>query len=343
MTFLGAELARPWALLLLVAIPLLVALLLLERRRGGRLLLPTSLLLEAAGRGVLARFAWLPSLAAIAGVALVVVALARPQHAKEVERDLSVEGIDIVVALDLSTSMNAVDFRPNDRITVAKEVLDGFIARRPNDRLGLVVFSGEAFTQCPLTLDHKVLREILGALRTGAITDGTAIGNALGTALNRLRDSDAKTRVVVLITDGDNNAGNISPREAAQIAQELGIKVFTIMVGKICNDPGGCPVPFPAGADMFGRPAYKNVPIPTNPGLLREIASKTGGDFYVATDRESLEGNLEDVLRKLEKSRFFESSKASERDDVFFAWLHPAVLLLLAELALSATLFRKFP
>ena len=343
MKLFGFELAQPWALLLLAAVPLLVALAVLERRRAPHVKLPTTLVLAAAGRGVLAHLAWGPAVLAIAAAGLTAIAAARPQTRTQVSRDLSVEGIDIVIALDLSTSMNAVDFRPQDRLAVAREVLAGFIDRRPNDRLGLVVFAGEAYTQCPLTLDHRALKDILRALRTGAIEDGTAIGNALGTSLNRLRDSDAKSRVVILITDGDNNAGNISPREAAKIAAELGIKVFTIMVGKICDKPDGCPVPFPAGTDMFGRPAFKNVVIPTNPELLKDMAKASGGEFYVATDKESLEGGLDAVLQKLEKSRFFEASQSANVDDVYEAVLLPAFLLACLSLALGATVFRRFP
>lgn len=343
MTLAGLVFARPWAFWLLLAIPLLGYLAHRAARRRPRLSLPTAPLLRAAGRGPLARLGWLPDGLRLAALALGVIALARPQLPEPTARDLSVEGIDIVVALDLSTSMNAVDFQPDDRLASAKEVLASFVARRPNDRLGLVVFAGEAFTQCPLTLDHDVLRGIVGDLRTGEIEDGTAIGNALATSLNRLRDSDAKSRVVILITDGDNNAGNVSPMQSAEIAKDLGVKVFPIMVGKICDRPDGCPVPFPAGTDLFGRKAYRRVVIPVNPDLLRGIADKTGGAFYVATDRASLEGNLEDVLRRLEKSRLVEGRQLARVTEAFGFFLFPAFALVVLDLLLGATVLRRFP
>ena len=343
MSLANLEFARPWAFWLLLLVPLLGYLAHLLARRRPRLALPTAPLLLAAGRGPLARFAWLPTGLRLGALALGVVALARPQLPEPTARDLTVEGIDIVVALDLSTSMNAVDFQPDDRLAAAKEVLASFISRRPNDRLGLVVFAGEAFTQCPLTLDHDVLRGIVGDLRTGEIEDGTAIGNALATSLNRLRDSDAKSRVVILITDGDSNAGNVSPMQAAAIARDLGVKVFPIMVGRICDRPDGCPVPFPAGRDLFGRPTYRKVVLPVNPELLQGIADTTGGAFYVATDRDSLEGNLEDVLRRLEKSRLVEGRQLSRVQEVFGLFLFPAFLLVVLDLALAATVLRRFP
>jgi Ca-activated chloride channel family protein len=335
--------ARPWALWLLALLPLLGFFAYRAARRRPRLALPTAALLRVAGRGPLARLGWLPDALRLGALALGVIALARPQLPEPTARDLTVEGIDIIVALDLSTSMNAVDFQPDDRLAAAKEVLADFISRRPNDRLGLVVFAGEAFTQCPLTLDHGVLKNIVGDLRTGEIEDGTAIGNALATALNRLRDSDAKSRVVILITDGDSNAGNVSPMQAAAIARDLGVKVFPIMVGKICDRPDGCPVPYPAGRDLFGRQVYRNVVIPVNPDLLEGIADTTGGNFYVATDRASLEGHLEDVLRTLEKSRLVEGRQLSRAREVFGFFLFPAFVLVAVELLLGATVLRRFP
>lgn len=339
--FLGLELARPWALLLLLAVPLVI--LAARRERHGRLAFPPIAALLAAGRGPLARLHWLPTALRCAAIAAAAVALAGPVEAGPTGRDLSVEGIDIVVALDLSTSMNAVDFQPNDRIHAAKEVLDSFISRRPNDRLGLVVFAGEAYTQCPLTLDHAVLRDILSQVRTGAIADGTAIGNALATSVNRLRDSDARSKVVILITDGDSNAGNISPTEAAATAKELGVQVYPIMVGRECGPGEDCRVPFPAGTDIFGRPSYKKVEIPVNPALLKKIASETGGSFYVATDTASLQNNLDAVLSQLEKTRIVEARQLSNVTESFDRFLLPAFFLGCVELALAATRFRRFP
>jgi Ca-activated chloride channel family protein len=244
---------------------------------------------------------------------------------------LSVEGIDIVVAFDLSSSMLAADFRPKDRISVAKDVLKRFIESRQNDRIGLVVFAAEAYTQCPLTLDYAVLEELLERVKTGVIQDGTAIGNALATAVNRLRESDAKSRVVILITDGDNNAGNISPLQAAQIAKDLGIKVFTILIGK-----GGM-VPYPSGTDIFGRTTYQQVEIDVNPELLQQIAQTTGGAYYASTDRATLEAGLQAVLDKLEKSKLYEAGGRVHYDEWYARLFLPAALLGLLGLMLRAT------
>ncbi|AKU89987.1 VWA domain-containing protein [Vulgatibacter incomptus] len=339
----GYELAEPWALLLLLAVPLIVWAARAGARRTPRLVFPPLLAVAQAGRGTLARLRWIPTALAVLAVGAAAIALARPVgHAAEA-RDLSVEGIDVVVALDLSSSMNAVDFQPKDRIHAAKEVLDDFVSRRRNDRIGLVVFAGEAYTQCPLTLDHGVLREILSQVRIGAIPDGTAIGNAIGTSLNRLRDSDAKSRVVILITDGDSNAGSISPMEAAGMAKELGIPVYTILVGRVCDDPEGCRVPFPAGMDVFGHQVFNNVKVAVNPALLEDISRTTGASSYIATDKASLEGNLQQVLAELEKTRIVEARQLSNVTELFDLFLLPALLLGCLEVVLSATRFRRFP
>ncbi len=328
----------PWAFLLLAAaLPLLLFLALRERRRAAALRFPLAGLLHGVPRG-LANVWWLPHVFRALAVILAVTALARPQQRNgAVARDLSVEGIDIVVDFDISTSMNAVDFRPKDRISVAKEVLRKFIESRKNDRMGLVVFAGEAYTQAPLTLDYHVLGEILESVKTGLIEDGTAIGNALATALNRLRESDAKSKVIILITDGDNNAGNISPMEAAAIAKSLGVKVYCIMVGK-----GGM-VPFPAGPDLFGSLTYREVEIPVNPELLKSIARETGGSFYNAVDRTTLESGLSDILNQLEKTKLYQSGGYENMSEQYDFFLLGAAACLLVELLLGATRLRSFP
>ena len=270
-------------------------------------------------------------------MALTSLGLAGPRLRAARRQELSVEGIDIVVAFDLSTSMLAADFRPKDRITVAKEVLKSFIASRQNDRIGLVVFAGEAYTQCPLTLDYKVLDSLLDQVRTGVIVDGTAIGNALGTAVNRLRESDAKSRVVILITDGDNNAGNLSPLQAAGIAKDLGIKVFTILIGK------GGRVPYPTGTDLFGRTTYEPVEIDVNPELLQQIAKVTGGTYYAATDKESLEHGLSAVLDSLEKSKIYDAGGSTRYDEWYARFFVPAALFGLIGVALRGTRMQGAP
>ncbi len=326
----------PWAFLLLSGLPLLLFLALTERRRSAALRFPLAGLLGAGPRA-LARLWWLPHLLRAAALCLAVVALARPQIRGGKARDLSVEGIDIVVAFDISTSMNAVDFRPKDRTSVAKDVLRKFIQGRVNDRIGLVVFAGEAYTQAPLTLDYHVLSDILSSVKTGLIEDGTAIGNALATALNRLRESEAKSKVVILITDGDNNAGNISPMQAAAIAKQLGVKVYCIMVGK-----GGM-VPFPSGPDLFGSPTYREIEIPVNPELLKGIARETGGRFYSAVDRVTLESGLNDILDQMEKSKLYQAGAFENVSERYEPYLLGAAVLLLLELVLTSTRLRSFP
>lgn len=341
MSWGGLQWQEPLWLLLLLLLPVVVWA--SRGRRRPALLLPTTHAVVIAGRGPLARWAWLPLALRSVGLLLITLGLARPGVEEAAGRELSVEGIDVVVALDLSGSMQAVDFQPNDRLHVAKEVLDDFVRRRPSDRMGLVVFAGEAYTQCPLTLDHRVLREILGQVRIGAIPDGTAIGDALATSLNRLRASDAESQVIVLLTDGDSNAGVVSPLEAAKMASDLGVRVFTILVGKDCKEPRGCPVPFPAGTDFFGNPVFRDVRIPTDPELLEAIASRTGGKAYRATDRASLEGNLQDVLAELDKSRLVDERHMTNFQDRFSWFFAPGLLAVLLELCLAATVLRRFP
>jgi Ca-activated chloride channel family protein len=220
---------------------------------------------------------------------------------------------------------------------VAREVLTDFLSSRANDRIGLVVFSGQAYTQAPLTLDYGVLKEVIKQLRTRVLEDGTAIGDAVATALNRLRDSDAKSRVVVLITDGDNNAGKVSPLDAADAARALGVPVYAILVGK------GGKVPFPMGQDIFGRTSWRDVEIPINPELLKTMATRTGGEFYRATDMDSLKAGLQKVLDSLERSKLLEGGATATYREQYHGYLAWAALLLMLELALRATVLRVFP
>jgi len=331
------DFGTPWALWLLALVPLLAAWPVLERRRRAVLRFPAMVQLAAQGRGWRPWFLWVPPALRVAAYVLAVVALARPQERDARVRDLSVEGIDIMIAMDLSSSMEAADFRPGNRITVAREVLTEFISGRANDRIGLVVFAGQAYTQAPLTLDYGVLKEVVKQLRTRVLEDGTAIGDAVATALNRLRDSDAKSRVVVLITDGDNNAGRVSPLDAADAAKALGIPVYTILVGK------GGKVPFPAGQDLFGNTAWREVDIPVNPELLEKMSARTGGESYRATDRESLKSGLTKVLDSLERSKLLEGGATATWRERYHEPLALAALLLALELVLAFTALRVFP
>lgn len=332
------ELRLDFPLALLAAVPVLLVVLwrALSLRRRPTLRLPAVGPLRQLPRTVAGRLSWLPQVFGALGLLLVVAALARPQERTARAKDVSVEGIDIVIAFDLSTSMRAVDFKPKDRFHVAREVLKEFVRSRTNDRLGLVVFAADAYTQCPLTLDHAVLLNIIDQLRLGVVEDGTAIGNGLATAVNRLRESEAKSRVVILITDGDNNSGNVSPLEAAELARSLGVKVFTILVGK------GGPTPYPR-EDAFGRTTYVQMDIPVNPDLLREIARVAGGSFYIATDGESLGRSLRDILDSLEKTRIFEAGAYAQHEELFHHLLWPGLGLLLLDVLLRVTRLRRFP
>jgi Ca-activated chloride channel family protein len=333
------HLDRPWALLLLLAVPLAIAALAFESRRSPRLLHPRLAALAAGGRGLVARLWWLPQGLVVAALALTALGLARPQAREREPETRAVEGIDIVVALDLSTSMAAADFRPRNRLHVAKEVLKEFMGRRPSDRIGLVVFAGDAYTQAPLTLDHEVLKALVDRLDFGVIEDRTAIGNALATALNRLRESDAKSKVIILITDGENNAGQVSPRQAAEMARTLGVRVFPILVGK----GGLVPFPRPGEKDLLGQQLYDYQRVDVNPALLQEIARITGGAYANAGDKAELERGLQAVLDRMEKTRIVERSGSTRAVELFPRLLGPAFWLAALGLLLGMTRWRTFP
>jgi Ca-activated chloride channel homolog len=325
------------AMWLLLAVPMFLVVWYFERRKRAVLRFSAAGAVFRQGRGLRPRMLWFLPALKIAAFVLAVVAFARPQERERRVRDLSVEGIDIMLALDLSNSMEAADFRPNNRLHVAKEVLVDFLSSRQNDRIGLVVFSGAAYTQSPLTLDYGVLKDIVKQLRTNVIESGTAIGDATATAINRLRDSDAKSKVLILITDGDNNAGSVSPLDAAQAAKALHIPVYSILVGK------GGKVPFPAGQDVFGNTAWKEVEIPINPELLQTMSSLTGGEFYRAVDRESLQRGLQKVLDSFERTKILEGGASASYRELFRPFLVAAFVCLLLELLLKHTLLRVFP
>ncbi len=332
----GFSLQSPWALLALVPAALVVAGRAWLVRRRPTFQVPAVGPLGLLPRTLSSHLRALPQVFGALGIVLVALALARPQERTARARNVSVEGIDIMVAQDLSTSMLAADFQPRSRIYVAKQVLKNFVNERPNDRIGLVVFAAEAYTQCPLTLDHAVLLNIIDQIKMGVIPDGTAIGNGIATAINRLRGSKAKSKVVILITDGDNNAGNVSPLEAAEMAKSLGIRVYTILVGK-----GGV-VPYPE-RDAFGRTVYVKMNIPVNGSILKTIAATTAGAYYRATDKASLENSLQDILDSLEKTRLFESGAFAHHDELFGWVLWPGIALLLLDLALGVTRLKRFP
>ena len=287
-------------------------------------------------RGAPRTFRWwlrhLPAVLRLAAVAAVVVALARPQDAEEFSKT-DTEGIDIVLALDVSGSMLARDFKP-DRITAAREVAGSFIADRYGDRIGIVVFAGEAFTQSPLTTDQATLQTLLSRVRSGVIEDGTAIGLGLATGINRLRESEAKSKVIILLTDGVNNSGQITPLTAADIAAEQGIRVYTIGVGTRGE------APYPA-LDMFGNMTFVKQKVDIDERTLREIAERTGGRYFRATDERALR-KIYDEINTLEKSRV-EVTQSTIYHERYVAWVLAALALLLCEFLVDKLLLKRIP
>jgi Ca-activated chloride channel family protein len=246
------------------------------------------------------------------------------------------EGIDIMLAMDVSTSMLAEDLKPN-RIEAAKHVAADFIIGRPNDNIGLTIFAGEAFTQCPMTIDHASLLNLLNNVRTDIaqrlIEDGTAIGMGLANAVSRLKESKAKSKVVILLTDGSNNRGDLSPMTAAEIAKSFGIRVYTIGVGT--NKVAPYPMPVAGGVQ------YINIPVEIDTKMLSDIAAATEGDFYRATNNKELQQIYKEI-DKLEKSKL-NVKKFSKRYEAYQPYAIAAVILLLLEILLRITVFRKLP
>lgn len=274
----------------------------------------------------------LPFALRAAAFALLVVALARPQDVEQNVRT-NTEGIDIMLAIDVSGSMLARDFKP-DRITAAKEVAGSFIADRYGDRIGLVAFAGEAFTQSPLTTDQSTLQTLLARIRSGLIEDGTAIGNGLATAINRLRESDAKSKVIILLTDGVNNQGQIAPMTAAEIAKAQGIRVYTIGVGT----EGMAPYP---AIDMFGNLTFVNQKVEIDEKVLKAISDMTGGRYFRATDKEKLKA-VYDEINQLEKSKI-EVMEHISYHELFLTWALAALGLLFTEFLLSNLVLKRIP
>ncbi len=264
---------------------------------------------------------------------LIILALARPQRVSA-EREFQASGIDIVIALDLSGSMLAEDFKPNNRMFVAKAEAKKFIQSRKSDRIGLVVFAGKSYTQCPLTLDYEVLTKLIDDVEIGMIKDGTAIGLGIANAVNRLRESDGKSKIIILLTDGDNNSGNIDPITAAELAKSFGIKVYTIGIGR-----GGL-VPFPVDDPIFGK-RYVQAEVNIDEKTLKRIADITGGVFFPAKNTEEL-SKIYDRINQLEKSEF-KVKEYSSFGELFYYFLYPAFFLMMIEILLRNTLFLKIP
>ena len=264
-------------------------------------------------------------------ITFLIIVLARPQSSNSWQ-DVTTEGIDIIMALDISTSMQSQDFKPN-RLEAAKDYAAEFITSRPNDRIGIVVFSGESFTQCPLTVDHAVLINMLKDVKITLVDDGTGIGMGLSTAINRLKDSHSKSKVIILLTDGVNNTGSISPLTAAEIAKTFGHRVYTIGVGTYGMAP--YPVQTPFGIQ------YQNVPVEIDEGVLKEIANMTGGQYFRATGNTKLQQIYKEI-DKLEKSKI-DVKEYSKKKEEFLKYALIACALLLLEILLRNTIFRTIP
>lgn len=355
-SWLDVRWQNPWLALALVLVPVLVwAGTVGQDARRPRLRVGTVFALARGPRGWRARLRDVPGALRPIAVAFLVGALCRPVAVLEEDRD-SDEGIDIVLVVDLSGSMRAVldgdpsslpgldgapppRGRPGDRLTrldTAKLVVRDFIARRKTDRIGAVVFGKSAFVLSPPTLDYHLLSQLVAKLQLNVIDgSGTAIGDALATAVARMRRSDAATKVAILLTDGDSNAGSVAPDFAAKLASEHQVKVYTIQLGN------GDEVDVQEGVDLFGQPRYVRQKFPVNPELLQRIAKTTGGSAYVATDGQQLAQSMHAVLDQLEKTRF--EAARSSYTELFHLLLVPGVLLVGLEVLLRAFLLRRFP
>lgn len=287
--------------------------------------------IEVPGSSAKARLIHFPFVLRCAAIAVMVTALARPQSTLSWQ-DVTTEGIDIVISQDVSLSMLAQDLKPN-RIEASKNIAADFSDQRPNDRVGLVVFAGEGFTQCPLTTDHSVLKNQISEVKCGKLADGTAIGMGLATAVNRIKDSKAKSKVIILLTDGENNAGNVAPETAAEIAKAFGIRVYTIAVGTrgMAYSPIGV---YPNGQYVFDY-----IPVNIDEVLLKKMAQITGGKYFRATSNQALK-NIYSEIDKLEKSKI-EVTEFRKRKEEFRILLLIAATLLLGEFLIKHLYLRS--
>jgi Ca-activated chloride channel family protein len=327
--FSGIEFANPGFFWLLLLIPVTVAYYLRrEQKLQGSLSVSAVKGFSLPVKGLLPRLRHLGIILRSLALLALILAMARPQSASSWQNSTT-QGIDIVIASDISGSMLAEDFKPN-RLEAGKKIAIDFIKDRPDDRIGLVVFSGEAFTQCPLTIDHDVLVNVFSAVKNGMVDDGTAIGMGLATAVNRLKDSEAKSKVVILLTDGSNNAGSIPPVTAAEIAKQFNIRVYTVGIGTKGY------APYPVQTPMGVR--YQNMPVDVDEGTLTKIARTTGGKYFRATDNEKLKSIYEQI-DQLEKAKI-DVTQYHKKSEVFLPFALIALWLLLSEFIVKNTLLK---
>jgi Ca-activated chloride channel homolog len=325
-------------LLLLLAIPMMWVYIRRERKSPAAVRFSDLSLIKKLPPSSLVKVRHIVFALRIAGIALLSLALARPQLGRS-DSEVTTEGVDIMLILDVSESMQALDFKPDNRLAVAKQTIQDFIKKRESDRLGLVVFAARAFTKCPLTLDHAVLTTLFGEVSFTDFSFQTAIGTAIATAANRLKDSPAKSKVIILATDGANNAGEIPPVTAASAAKELGIKIYTIGIGK----KGKVPMPVQMQNPFTGEVVreVRMMDSDLDEQTLVNIADATGGKYFRATDSEKLKA-IYDQIDKMERTVIHTKVYASF-DEKFYPWLWAGFLLLLLEYLLAHTRFRRIP
>jgi len=327
--FKGIEFAHPGFFWLFIFIPLMVAWYVWrEEKLYGYLNVSAIKGFSVPVKSVVPKLRHLGIILRLLALVAIIVALARPQSALSWQ-NTTTEGIDIIIASDISGSMLAEDFEPN-RLEAGKNIAIDFIKNRPNDRIGLVIFSGESFTQCPLTIDHDVLINLYKDIKYGMIDDGTAIGMGLATAVNRLKDSEAKSRVVILLTDGSNNMGSIPPLTAAEIAKQFNVRVYTVGIGTHGFAP--YPVQTPEGIQ------YQRMPVDVDEGTLTKIANITGGKYFRATDNNKLK-QIYEQIDKLEKAKI-DVTQYHKKTELFLPFAIIALLILLLEFGLKNTVLK---
>ncbi|OGB98314.1 aerotolerance regulator BatA [candidate division KSB1 bacterium RBG_16_48_16] len=326
--------ANPEFLFLLLAIPALVFWYIRQQQNSRGTLRYSNLgIVKTVKKSPLKKYRHVLFVLRILVIILLIVSFARPQSGST-EEEILTEGIDIILAMDISSSMLAEDFKPKNRLEAAKAVAADFVKGRKNDRIGMVVFAAKSFTQCPLTLDYGILLRFMEEVKIGMIEDGTAIGMAIANCTNRLRDSKAKSKVVILLTDGRNNRGEIDPVTAAKLSKAFKIRIYTIGAGKRGD------ALYPVDDPIFGR-RYVRMPVQIDEELLRNIAQITGGQYFRATDETSLEKIYREI-GEMEKTKI-EVKEYTRYKELFLNYLLVAFALLALEIVLSNTQFRKLP
>lgn len=326
------EFANPDYFYLLIIIPLMVAWYWFNHQKtNAELQVSSTAVFENTRKSIRQYLYYILPVLRMLAIALLIIALARPQSSTS-RQDVSIEGIDIVMALDVSSSMLAQDLKP-DRLEAAKNVASDFFDGRPNDRIGLVIFSGETFTQCPLTTDHSIIKNLFKDIKSGMIQDGTAIGDGLATAVNRLKESEAISKVIILLTDGVNNAGSIDPVSAAEIAKLYGIRIYTIGVGTQGMAP--YPVQTPYGVQ------YQDMEVKIDEELLKEVTQMTDGKYFRATSTKKLK-EIYAEIDQLEKSKI-DVTEFRRKSEEFFPLAIIAFILLSLEFIFRKTIFKTIP